>query len=257
MDKKITGQNLIVANKNKEIVEHLFTNYHSRSEIYAKIDPKGYDQYKKSLIIRDIQGGIKPKPRKAKHYSKTPINNKIVEAFKIFYAEGFLIQQKPIQYRKQPSKTGKLYSYPIKRYKLNPNFFFDYVKKELKGNYFTKKEILEIRFYLDNPNIRKMIVKNYNKQNNLIEKIKYFLLDFYVISETDFYFRFFSETITNYKELLKLNEKGKNSNILWRLSDYEIGGEKEQTKIKKDIGKKIKLLFGFDGKLTKEFSSLF
>ena len=262
----------ILNNKNNQkIVELMFLDYYNQPSLFKTIGPNEYLEYKKGIVkIQRKIGSEKAEPRNKKRtVTKKKANNNLIANF----FKKLDIVKKPVPYFyvktcniKRLSKKGISYDYPVKKYILKPEFFFQYAEKELKKDYFNKKEEQEIWNKLNNPFFKNFIVKNYPKQKTLLEKIKYFLLDFYIITETNFYIRFFKETLDNYEKLLNALNTKKEKESLKEIKDFLIfqigewrifGSDEEQVMLKKSIGEKILKIFGYNRNLPKEFSNSF
>jgi len=238
--------------KYQKLIELIFLDYHNQPSLFKIISPNEFKEYKKSYENRirtnSVDGG-----KTIKIFKKKANNNLISD----FFTDLKIVRNSPYFFIKEVKNNNK-YRKTIRKYILNSEFFFDYAKKELKQNDFTEKEKNWIAYYLNNPVMRKFILKNYKKQKNIIQKITYFLLDFCVISEISFYHRFFNETLNHYQELLKLEGKEKRELIMWILGEYRtFGSDEEQVITRKNIGKKVLLLFDFNENLVKEFPGFF
>ncbi len=118
---------------------------------------------------------------KLKHPKSKEIHPYINKLFNLWKKKNWIVE-KIIGYKKRKNKSGK-YSkhskgYPLKRYRLNLNFFFDYAQN--KGVKFTKlgKEFLEFLFSFDN--IRKGVIQ---KDKTLIESFEYILTKIFLLDE--------------------------------------------------------------------------
>jgi len=242
--------------KYQRILELIFLDYHNQPSLFKKMNPKGYKGYRESYKEKksEEKDGAIIKPRKIKYRTKSPNNNLIANFFK----ELGIIKGSKYFFIKEFKNNNK-YRPLIKKYKLNPKFFIDYAKSNLKGKDFTKYEKEWIWKFLDTDYYRKIILENYSKQKNIIKKIEYFLLDLCVISEMDFYYRFFKETLDDFERLLKnWSEKEIkdyfNSNVgEWR----KFGSDEKEVVMRKKVGEKILLLLGLNKILSKKEVDLF
>ena len=242
---KPTAIDLIRDPKNKEIVEWWFLEYLNQPDLTKKLNPEKYKQYKGSYKeIKRNFGSVGGKKIR-KEVKSSGNSNKMSELFKTLKEKNYFFEKTfSIKNRKKHSPKEK------KKYLLNSEFFLDFAKKELEKDDFTEEEKNWIAYYLNKVYFRHYIIKNYDL-GDLIEKIKFFLLDLCILQEINFYQNFFDKTLDEYGILLNktINKKYKEvqDSLMLEIGEWRVyGSDEKQTKIKREIGKKVKKLFGFN-----------
>lgn len=113
---------LIRAEKNRIIVERWFKEYCNQTDLFEWEDNKRFNEYKKSYDIINVKHKYEKKIGKKKTFMKRGNSNKISDAYKLFMKCGFL-DKKSIE---QERLNG---IWEISKYRLNMNFYFEYIKR--------------------------------------------------------------------------------------------------------------------------------
>jgi len=136
MVKKESLMNYFDTEKGKEISGHFFIDYTNQTEVSKNV----YHGLWKGFNNAKLQG-------KNKKSWAIPYVNKL---FQIWRGKGFF-DERIIGYEERKNKAGKKSKYPMKRYRLNLNLFYDYAKeRKVNGFSESEKEFLEHLFNLKN-----------------------------------------------------------------------------------------------------------
>lgn len=135
--------NLINSEKDRKLIKFLFLDYLKQKELFAKIDPKRYKEYKKEYMDIAKSEGDNKRFRKRK---KSANNNKMINAFKIL---------KPNFVDELEVSNEKKFPFEGKSYRINLNFYFEYVKNKLSIS--KKKKLKKIDWMAEraSPKVKK------------------------------------------------------------------------------------------------------
>jgi hypothetical protein len=140
-NKKPTGLELIQDSKNKDLVKWWFLEYLNGTEVMQKINPEKYKRYINSYGEIERYSNAVGGKKKRKVAKSSGNMNKITEAFKIWNESGYLESKEfPRENRKKHESKN------VSRYRLNLNFFFDYLDPERKKLTPKQKEFMEKKF---------------------------------------------------------------------------------------------------------------
>lgn len=145
------GLKLINADKNKNLVRYLFLESLNQPALLRKINSKQYQKYQSNL--KSVKG-----QKNSRNFKGGGNNNRISDAFKAWGKADFFDTNTKEEKRK--GKGGSEYNYPVKRYKLNMNPFFEHLNKKLpKNKKLTEGEREFIKFIFSFNESREIIVK--------------------------------------------------------------------------------------------------
>lgn len=220
------GLEVLKEPSNQDLIKYIFLDYHNQPSLFREIAPEEYKEYKKSLS--KIKKRSTNEKKKRTTYIKRANNNRISNLFKALKNASYFYTK--INKLKRKSAKGKPYPYPIKKYKLNSKFFFDYAKEILKENDFIKDEKKLIYLIVEKPEIRKIILSYPDEM--IIDKFKSFLLDFFVLNYDKL-------TLSSICEFADNNNK-------FEFGDKKMRKLESQMKLFDGIRKKVKKIYGFN-----------